>query len=141
MTKKEAAEKVAKMMKLANGSSNEHEAAAARSQAEKLCKEHGLSESDLHAGEMAAAFDELVDGVQKFVAGHPSLPAGLFNSSAIVTDVLAKIKAASETDKSTRLRQIATIVRTASFIAGDQPIIAEVKAVLDTALKNHNVTI
>ena len=92
-------------------------------------------------GEMAAAFDELVDGVKKFVAGHPSLPTGLFNSSAIVTDVLAKIKATSETDKSTRLCQIATIVRAASFIAGDQPIIAEVKAVLDTALKNHNVTI
>ena len=141
MTKKEAAEKVAKLMKLAKGSTNEHEAATAKSQAEKLCKEHGLSENDLQSGEMAAAFDELVDGVKKFVAGHPSLPTGLFNSSAIVTDVLAKIKATSETDKSARLRQIATIVRAASFIAGDQPIIAEVKAVLDTALKNHNVTI
>jgi Protein of unknown function (DUF2786) len=141
MTRKDAAEKVAKLMKLANGSTNPHEAATARSQAEKLVAEHGLSDNDLLSGEMAAAFDDLVDSLQKVVASHPALPPGLFNSSAIVTDVLHKIKNIGDTDKVTRLRQITTLVRTASFIAGDMPVIAEIKAVLDSTLKNHGISI
>lgn len=141
MTKKDAAEKVAKLMRLAKGSSNPHEAETAKAQAEKLASEHGLTESDLLAGEFAAAFDELVDGVQKFVAGHPSIPQGLFNSSAIITDVLHKIKNIGETDKATKLRQITTVVRTASFIAGDQPVISGLKNILDTTLKNHGLSI
>jgi len=39
------------------------------------------------------------------------------------------------------MRQIATVIRTAAFIAGDTPIIAEIKIVFDTALKNHGVSI
>ena len=141
MTKKEAAEKVAKLMKLAKGSPNPHEAQTARDQAKKLASEHGLSKSDLETGEFAAAFDDLVDGVQKFVAGHPAVPQGLFNSSAIITDVLHKIKNIGDADKTARLRQITTLVRTASFIAGDQSLISEVKVILDTALRNHGLSI
>jgi hypothetical protein len=141
MTRKDAAEKVAKLMKLANGSSNANEAATAKAQAEKLVAEHGLTDNDLLSGEMAAAFDDLVDSVQKVVASHPALPPGLFNSSAIVTDILHKIKNLGDTDKATRLKQITTIVRTASFIAGDKPIVAEIKAVLDSTLKNHGLSI
>lgn len=141
MTRKDAAEKVAKLMKLANGSTNPHEAATARSQAEKIVAEHGLSDNDLLSGEMSSAFDELVDSLQKVVASHPALPPGLFNSSAIVTDVLHKIKNIGDSDKVTRLRQITTIVRTAAFIAGDTPVIAEIKAVLDSTLKNHGISI
>lgn len=141
MTKKDAAEKVAKLMKLAKGSSNAHEAQTARSQAQKIVTEYGLSELDLEAGEMAAAFDDLVDGLQKLVAGHPALPEGLFNSSAIVTDVLHKIKAMGDTDKATKLKQITTIIRTASFIAGDHAIVSSAKAALDTALKNHGLSL
>lgn len=141
MNKKDAAEKVAKLMKLAKGSSNEHEAKTARSQAEKIVAEYGLSDLDLEAGEMAAAFDDLVDGLQKMVASHPALPEGIFNSSAIVTDVLHKIKNLGDTDKATKLKQITTIIRTASFIAGDNTTISNAKAALDTALKNHGLSI
>lgn len=128
-------------MKLANGSSNQHESDTARSQAEKLVAEYGLSTLDLEAGEMAAAFDDLVDSLQKVVASHPALPEGLFNSSAIVTDVLHKIKNIDDVDKATKLKQITTVVRTAAFIAGDNPVIAGAKAALDTALKNHGISI
>jgi hypothetical protein len=141
MLKKDVAEKVAKLMKLAKGSTNPHEAASAKKQAEKLVQEHSLTDDDLMSGEMATAFDELVDSIQKLVASHPDLPSGLFNSSAIVTDVLHKIKNLGDTDKSKRLRQITTLVRTVSFIAGDNPIIAEVKAILDSTLKNHGVSL
>jgi hypothetical protein len=141
MTKKAAAEKVAKLMRLAKGSSNPNEADNARQQAEKLAAEHGLTSSDLESGEMAAAFDDLVDNIQRFVAGHPALPEGLFNSSAIVTDVLHKIKNIGETDKAARLRQVTTLVRTASFIAGNNTTISGIKSVLDTTLKNHGISI
>jgi hypothetical protein len=141
VSRKDAAEKVAKLMKLAKGSSNTHEAATARTQAEKLVAEHGLTDNDLMSGEMGAAFDDLVDSIQKIVASHPALPAGLFNTSAVVTDILHKIKNINDIDKATRLRQITTIVRTASFIAGNTPVIAEVKAVLDSTLKNHGLSL
>lgn len=141
MTKKEAAEKVAKLTKLAEGSTNPHEASAARSRAQKIVDEHGLTDHDLMSGEMSGAFDELVDSVQKIVASHPALPPGLFNSSAVITDVLHKIKNIGDVDKSVRLRQITTIVRTASFLVGDNAVISEIKAVLDTTLKNHNISI
>lgn len=140
MTKKEAAEKVAKLMKLANGSNNPHEAETAKKQAEKIANEHRLSSSDLETGKLSAAFDELVDGIQRFVANHPAIPEGLFNSSAIVHDVLNKIKNIGEADKSVRLRQVTTIIRTASFFTGNQTI-SGIKAVLDSALKNNGVSI
>lgn len=140
MTKKEAAEKVAKLMKLASGSNNPHEAETARNQAEKIAKDHDLSSGDLETGKLSAAFDELVDGIQKFVSNHPAMPEGLFNSSAIVHDILNKIKNIGETDKSVRLRQVTTIVRTAAFFTNNQTI-SGIKAVLDSALKNHGVSI
>jgi len=141
MLKKEAAERVAKLIKLANGSTNSHEAASAKSQAEKLVLEHGLSNDDLMSGEMASAFDELVDSIPKIVASHPVLSQGLFDASAIVTDILAKIKAIDDLDKVKRLRQVANMVRTASFFAGNNPTIAEVKAILDSTLKNHGISL
>jgi adenylate cyclase class IV len=141
MTKKDAAEKVAKLMKLAKGSANEHESATARAKADSLAKEYGLTANDLLAGEMAAAFDELVDEFHKFVVNHSPMTDGMFGTTAVVTDVLSKIKNVKDTDKATRLRQIAGVIRIASFIAGDNQIVAEVKVVLDTALKNHGITI
>ena len=141
MTKREAAEKVAKLMRLAKGSSNPHESSNARAQAEKLVNEHGLTESDLTSGERAAAFDDLVDSVHAFVRNHPSIPDGMFGTSAIVTDVLNRIKNIEETEKSTRLGQITTVVRTAAFIAGDDPNIKGIKRILDETLRKHEIII
>lgn len=141
MTKHAAAEKVAKLMRLAKGSSNPHEAANARAQAEKLVKEHGLTEADLTSGERAAAFDDLVDSVHAFVRNHPAIPDGMFGTSAIITDVLNRIKNIEETEKAARLRQITTMVRAASFIAGDDPNIKGIKHILDETLRKHEIII
>ena len=141
MTKHAAAEKVAKLMRLAKGSSNPHEASNARAQAEKLVKEHGLTESDLTSGERAAAFDDLVDAVHAFVRNHPAIPDGMFGATAIVTDVLNRIKNIEETEKSTRLGQITTAVRTASLIIGDDPTVKGIKKILDKTLRKHEIVI
>lgn len=141
MTKKEAAEKVAKLMQLARDNTNENEASAARRQAEKLAVEHGLSQSDLETGKLAAAFDDLVDGLHKYVTQLPILPSDVLGASGVVKDVLTKIKSMGEVDKSSKLRTVAALVRTASFIAGDNHVVRSVKAQLDSALKNHDVTL
>lgn len=141
MTKHAAAEKVAKLMRLAKGSSNPHEASTARAQVEKLVREHGLTEADLTSGARAAAFDELVDSVHAFVRNHPTIPDGMFGTSAIVTDVLNRIKNIKETEKATRLGQITKIIRTASFIVGDDPIVKGMKNALDETLRRHEITI
>lgn len=141
MNRQEAAEKVAKLERLARGSSNPHEAAAARERAHKIAQEHGLSPAEIEVGTMGAAFDDLVDQVKKIVAQSPRVPAGLFDTRSLVDDVLNKIKGASDADKASRLKQIAGLIRTASFIAGNNKTVAEAKAALDTVLKNHELTI
>jgi hypothetical protein len=142
VTKKEAAEKVAKLMKLARDNTCANEAVAARRQAEKIAVEHGLTQSDLETGKLAAAFDDLVDGLHKYVAQHPvAKSTDLFGASSIVKQAIDKVKAMGEVDKSQKLRTIAALVRTASFIAGDNPVVKSAKAQLDSALKNHDVTI
>jgi Protein of unknown function (DUF2786). len=139
MTKSEAAEKVAKLRRLAKGTSNEHEASSAKAKADKLVEEHSLNENDLSSGEKAAAFDDLIDTLHLFVANHPALPNGLFGTSAILGDVLKKIKTIEKTDKANRLSQLTTIVRTASFIAGDNPSIREIKRIVDDTLFRHEI--
>jgi len=141
MTKHGAAEKVAKLMRLAKGSPNPHEAANARAQAEKLVHDHGLTEEDLTSGVRAAAFDELVDSVHAFVRSHPAIPDGMFGTSAVVTDVLSRIKNIKETEKAARLVQITQFIRAASFILGDDPTIKGIKKSLDETLHRHEISI
>lgn len=139
MTKREAAEKVAKLMKLARGSTNPHESSTARKQADKIARENDLTTQDLEVGEMGAAFDDLADQVGKLV---PSLPtAGMFNTQTIVRQVIESIKTIDKSDKAARLRQIVSLVRGASFFAGDNKTIAEIKTILDSTLKNHQLVI
>lgn len=139
MTKSEAAEKVAKLRRLSKGTTNEHEASSAAAQADRLIDEYSLNEDDLTSGGKAAAFDDLLDTLHLFVANHPALPNGLFGTSAILGDVLKKIKNMEKTDKANRLSQLTTVVRTASFIAGDNPSIKEIKRILDDTLLRHEI--
>jgi len=141
MTKKQAAEKVAKLVRLARGTRNANEAATARTQANKLAREHGLTENDLSAGQRAVAFDDLVDQLHAYVMQHPKTQVAgeLFASTPIIGDVLAKIKGIEETDKSAKLGQIVTLIRTASFVAGDHPVVAHLKHLVDTTLQRHDI--
>lgn len=141
MTKHGAAEKVAKLMRLAKGSSNPHEAANARAQAEKLVHDHDLTEEDLTSGVRAAAFDDLVDTLHAFIRNHPAVPEGIFGTSAILTNVLSKIKNIKETEKASRLVQIAQLVRAASYIWIGDPSIKAAKKALDETLRKHEVSI
>ena len=128
-------------MRLAKGSPNPHEAANARTQAEKLVREHSLTEEDLTSGVRAAAFDDLVDTLHAFARNHPALPEGIFGTSAIITDVLNRIKNIKETEKSYWLGCITGTIRTASLIGGDSPSIRVLKKILDDTLRKHDVAV
>jgi len=139
-TKREAAEKVAKLRRLADSTKNPHEKATARRQADKLAAEYGLGKEDLDAGKMAAAFDDLVGAVERVVENAP-IPKGIFDTGSIIREVTGKIRKLDDADKSKKLRQVATAVRVAAMIAGDNKTVAELKAVLDSVLKSHDLTV
>lgn len=142
MTKKDAAEKIAKLRRLADDPRTpKHEAESARTRIAKLSVEHGLTPADLDAGRWGAAFDDLVTEVEKIVRGNPNLPVGMFGTEQILTQVLGKLRGMGEGDKASRLKQIAGLVRTASFLMGGNPTVAEIKSVIDVVLKNHQLTI
>ena len=141
LSKVEAAEKVAKLRRLARGTSNEHEAATAEAQAKKIVAEYKLTRDDLSGGEKSDAFDDLVDTLHKFAVSHPDLPGGLFGTSAVIHDILGKVKAIDKSKKSTYLGWLTGGIRTVSFIAGDRPEIKELKRILDETLLRHGLVL
>ena len=141
LSKVEAAEKVAKLRRLARGTSNEHEASTAEAQAKKIVVEYKLTRDDLSGGEKSDAFDDLVDTLHRFAVNHPNMPGGLFGTSAVIHDMLGKIKSIDKAKKSTYLSWLTGGVRTLSFIAGDQPEIKELKRIWDETLLRHNLVL
>jgi hypothetical protein len=141
MTKREAAQKIAKLQRLARGSQNQHEAASALAQAERLAAEHGLGTADIEQGRLSAAFDELVDQLGRAVADQETHSISLFDVGPIVSDVIKNIKDVREEDKAARLRQVAKAVSIASLLAGDHPLVSRVRGALDVALRNHDLTL
>lgn len=140
--RRRVAEKAAKLRRLADDPRTPPtEAQAARSQAQKMELENGLGNQDLTDGRMGAAFDDLVEEIGKVVDRHPNIPTGLFGTGNVIRDALNQVKAMPEADKVSRLRQIVSVVRAASFFLGNNRMVAEVKTVVDTALKNHDVTV
>jgi hypothetical protein len=139
VNKKDAAEKVAKLRRVAQGTSNPNEADTARRQADKLASDHGLTEQDLSSGQMAAAFDALVEEVEKVVS-RSAIPTGLFGTESVIKDVLGKIRNFREDDKAKKLRQVALVIKVGAMIAGNNTTVSEIKTVLDSVLKNHGLT-
>jgi hypothetical protein len=139
--RKKIVERYSKLLQRARDKSSPAEAEVAMRAAQKLAAEHHLTQAELTAGQMGAAFDDLVLALQKFVENHPSIPAGLFNTSQIVTDVLAIIRSMSDCDKSTKLQQMTKLIRGASLIAGGNATVRGARAALETALSNHGLTI
>jgi len=116
MKRGEAAEKVVKLRRLADGTSNIHEATAARAQATKLIIEHRLTERDLASGEKATAFDDLIDRLHQFAANLPKVA------------------------KYSKLEN--PMIRGLTFIAGDHiPYLREIRLLWEDVLHRHNIKI
>lgn len=143
MKRGEAAEKVVKLRRLADGTSNIHEATAARAQATKLIIEHRLTEKDLASGEKATAFDDLIDRLHQFAISLPKITKyPKFESPIILKDILGRIKAMDKIDKSKRLEQLTPVIRGLTFVAGDHiPYIKEIRLLWEDVLRQHNIKI
>jgi len=147
MTKQEAAEKVAKLVRLARANTNPHEASTARAQAKKIVDEHKLTLEELSAGKKAQAFDELVAAIRKTISDKPEMPASLFNTSNIVSGILSKLETMSKESKSKKLDEAYKLVETASLFNGalsslgfGTPLIKNIKKIFDDVLANHDLT-
>jgi hypothetical protein len=147
VTKLEAAEKVAKLMRLAKDNASPHEASAARSRAKKIVDEHGLTLDELSAGKKAQAFDDLVAAVRKTLSDSPDMPTGLFGTSNIVSGILSKLEKLSEESKSKRLDEAYKLVDTASLFNGalgtlglGSPLVKNLKKIFDDVLAAHDLT-
>lgn len=130
MTRAEAAEKVAKLRRLAAGTNNEAEAASAKRRADEIIKQHNLTEVELSAGSRAAAFDDLLTELDGYIRKH-QVPT-------VVFEVIEKMKKdTKKEDKAKMLEKFATVVRGASLFLD----VGDVKKVLDQVLTKHGVTI
>ena len=147
MTRQEAAEKVAKLARLARDNPNPHEAEAARTQARKIVAENNLSVDELSTGQKAAAFDDLVAEVRKAVCSHPALPQGLFGTSDVVSGILTRLGAASKESKARRLDEAGKLIDAASMfnraleaVGLGTPVVPAVRKIFDETLAAHNLT-
>jgi hypothetical protein len=147
VTKQDAAEKVAKLMKLARGNTNPHEKDNARSAAEKIVSEHELTVEDLSSGKKAAAFDELVAAIKKKISSSPEIPRGLFGTSDVVSGILSKIEGMSKESKSRRLDEAYKLVEAASMlntclnaIGLGTHVVRDVKKIFEDVLAAHDLT-
>lgn len=147
MTKQEAAERVAKLIRLARDNANPHEAEAARSQARKIVTEHDLSVEELSAGQKAAAFDELLTKIQRVVSSHPAVPEGLFDTSSVISGLVSKMETMTKESKSKRLDEACKLLDAAAMVDGilgtvglSTSLIRTVKKIFDDTLAAHNLT-
>lgn len=134
MTKAEAAERVAKLRRLAEKNDNAAEAASAKKRADKLVEEFKLTETELSLGGRAAAFDDLVDELDRFVRKH-DVPAAVLETIEMVK---------SKTDKENKadmLGKIVAGVRTVSLFFIFNKDVKGIKDTVDAVLKKHGVTI
>lgn len=134
MTKKEAAEKIAKLRRLAEKAGTPAEAESARRLADKLTQEHGLTDTELSLGSRAAAFDDLMDELDRFVRKH-HVPAAVLETIELV-----KVKTGKE-DKADALGKIVVGVRTVSLFFLFDKTVAAMKTTVDAVLKKHGVTV
>jgi hypothetical protein len=140
MRKQEAAEKVAKLMKLARDNPNPHEQDSARSRARKIVEDNHLSVEDLSAGKKAAAFDDLVAAIRRKISTGPAVPAGLFG-------ILSKLESMSRESKSRRLDEAYKLVEAASLFNGaltavglGTSVVGDVKKIFEETLAAHDLT-
>lgn len=130
MTRSKAAEKVASIRRLAERAGTEAEADNAKRAAERLIKEHGLTEVEISLGSLAAAFDDLMNEMDTFTRKN--------SAPAVVLEVIQKAKKDTKPeDKADALRKIVIAVRAISLFTD----ISKVKNVIDDVLRKHGVTV
>lgn len=137
MKREEAAEKVAKLMRLAKGTPASHEAASARTQARKIVREYELDTEELSAGKKAIAFDSLVKEVLHLV---PPL------QEPLTGQVRQRLAGITKSRKSRHLEDAAKLIEIASLVNGllgkvgmGSSTVTKMQKILDDTLAAHGL--
>jgi hypothetical protein len=132
-TKTEAAEKVAKLRRLAaHAGTGKEEAQSAKVRASELISKWGLTESDLALGAKANAFDDLMTALDAYVKKH-DVPIPVFH-------VIDKIKReTSKEDKAAALDKIKSSVEVISMFFGFDKTVAGVRKTIDEVVTRHEL--
>lgn len=138
MTKEEAIVRLAKLQRLAAGSSSPAEADTAHRRISELVEKYKLGEADLAVSRSCAAYDDLVDQLN-IVLGQT--PAGLLDTASFAGQISQTLKSTSDADKASRLRTVTRIVRTVGWVLGKDPLVSRVQKTLEDVLRKHDVTI
>jgi len=134
MTRAEAAAKVEKIRRLARRAGTAAEADTAKNTADKIVREHKLTEDELTIGAKVHAFDDLCVKLETFVRGQ-SVPGP-------VLDAITRLKtSASIEEKKKALAQIVGITRVASLFFGSSKLVSGLKKIIDETLAAHEVQI
>lgn len=136
ITKKQAAEKVAKLRRVYERPDSGPEGQTARRSAEKLILEHSLTEADLSIGAKVAAFDDLVGQLEIYAKGNQDKLPGS------VADAIDKIKNhTKEEDKAEALDKIVGWSKVSALLFGHNKYVRAVKDTIENVLKKHDVKI
>lgn len=134
MTKKQAAEKVAKLRRLAEKAGTKQEGESAELNAKKMIDEFGLTEADLSVGAKAAAFDELIGSLDVFVKNKRDQVPGS------VLSVIDQIKKhTKEDDKAAAFEKIVAAVKLGNMLFGHNKTVAAMGDMIETVITKHDV--
>jgi hypothetical protein len=140
MTREQAASKVAKLRKLADGSPNPEEASSARRKADELAAEHGLTENDLLGDSLSGCYDELVDEMQKLGA-----EAGLRGTTGKAFDeIFARLKNPTPSEKVGRIRYIRDFLKgpvasALCFLPSVEVLVKSMRETVDKKLASRGI--
>ncbi len=136
MTKKEAASKVLKLLRLSKRAGTPEEAESAKRKADEFIAKFALTPDDLQAGVITDAFDDLVGKLDTFAQQNQNQLPG-----AVLT-VLDSIKRNCTSDDKRKV--LSTVVhgsRLAFMMFGHNKYVSSLKGIIETTLKKHEVTI
>lgn len=134
MTKKQAAEKVAKLRRLAEKAGTKQEAESARRNADKIVSEFGLTDAELQTGAKAAAFNDLIDSLDSFVRTRRAMVPGS------VMGAIEQVKASTnESEKATAFDRIAAAVKLGNLLFGHDKTVAAIGDLLANVAEKHGI--
>jgi len=140
-TRREAAEKVAKLRRLADSTQSPEEAENARRTSDKMVEDYGLTEYELDEGKLVEAHDDLLRELETAVSSRSSEVGDVFGTVHLVGEVASKLRSASPGDKASRLKTAAAVIRTLAFVSPRGGLAAEAKKRLELVLKRHGVKV
>lgn len=134
MTKKQAAEKVAKLRRLAEKAGSKEESQNAYRAIDKLILQYQLTDAELAVGAKAAAFDDLISSLDSFVrTRREQVPGSVMGAIEQVK------KSTNEDEKAAAFDKIAVTVNLGNMLFGHNKTVAAIGDLLASVAEKHGI--